>query len=380
MKEYCFYLLLVVFVAESRSQSRNQIMADSLYSLGNYAEAINMYSKVGDERSSLQIARAYNASGNYEKAITQYLSVIKNNSENVLSKFELGKLYDKTKKWDVAYVLFKELTESKEANPEFYYYLGKVYLKKTDFDEAIEVLNKAIEMDNTHLRSIYLLGKHYVQVEEPSNAVEIINLGLNVAPNDVALLNLKALAHFNNGFYDKSAPLFKKLLELGEEKPFVFKKLGYSHFKNLDLEKAKEAYKSLSAIPNYKADAYYGMSEVFMEEQQLDSAEIYMKKSIAERRYIYDEEYKTLGRIARLKNQLKKALDYYTKAWEENKANFINYYQVCILADEYYKDPKTRLGYYEKLLTDFKNVSPFISERVKKRISELKEEIHYKSD
>lgn len=64
-------------------------------------------------------------------------------------------------------------------------------------------------------------------------------------------------------------------------------------------------------------------------------------------------------------------------AWKENRENHFNYYQVCILADEYYKDPKTRLGYYENLLEIYPQIPDFIGERVKKLISELREEIHY---
>ncbi|KQC30151.1 tetratricopeptide repeat protein [Flagellimonas eckloniae] len=379
MRKYCFYALLILYTIQGWSQSRSQIKADSLYLIGNYAEAINAYSKVGNEKSSMQIARAYSAIGNKEKAILQYLDIIKNNESHVLARFELGKIYEKTD-LDKAQEVFESLINPRSENPEFYYYLGKILQSKLDYQKGNKALKKAIDLDSTHLRSIYLLGKYYVSVEEPSNALETIELGLKTAPNDVALLNLKALAHFNSGFYDKSAPLFLRLLELGEKKPFVYRKLGYSQFKNHDLDNAKETYQTLAKIKNNEADAYFGLGEVYLEEKKLDSAETYFKKSIEERKYVFDNEYRNLGRIARLKNQLKKSLDYYTKAWEENKANFINYYQVCVLADEYYKDPKTRLEYYERLLTDFKNVPLFISERVKKRISELKEEIHYKSD
>lgn len=369
----------MTFVPIGWSQNGNQVKADSLYLLGNYTESINAYSKIGDERSSLQIARAYNASGNKEKAMLQYLDIIQKNENHVPAQFELGKIYERTD-IDKAKVVFESLTESGSENPEFYYYLGKILQSKSDYRAGNKALKKAIDLDSTHLRSIYLLGKYYVGAEEPSNALKTIELGLKTAPNNVALINLKALTHFNSGYYEKSAKFFERLLALGEKKPFVYRKLGYSEYYNHNLEDAKEAFRTLAKINGNEADAYLGLGEVYLKEQQLDSAEIYIKKSIKERRYIFDEEYKTLGRIARLKNQLKQSLEYYTKAWEENKANFFNYYQVCILADEYYKDPKLKLRYYERLLVDFKGVPVFISERAKKRISELKEEIHYKSD
>ena len=386
LKKYLFFAsALILFNVNAQSIHIEKVssassVADSLYLLGNYTAAINTYAGIGDENSNLQIARAYNAIGDKEKAILQYQDILKKNNDHVFAKFELGKLYDKAKNYDEAILLFKQLTTPESTNPEFYYYLGKVLLANLDFDAAKKALKEAIQLDSTHLRSIYLLGKYYVGVEEPANAIKIVDLGLESAPNDVALINLKALAHFNNGYYDKAAPLFDRLLELGERKPFVYKKQGYAHFKNWDFEPAKSAYQALGELQGYEADGHFGLGEVFLKEKKLDSAETYFLKSIEERRYIFDKEYQSLGRIARLKGELKKSLDYYTKAWEEDKVNQFNYWQVCILADEYYTDPKIKLKHYEKLLSDFDNVYPFLKERAKKRITELKEEIHFNSE
>ncbi len=386
LKKYLFFVsALILFNTNAQSLPENKAgspssVADSLYSLGNYTAAINAYSELGDENANLQIARAYNAIGDKEKAILQYQDILKKNNAHVLAKFELGKLYDKAKKYEEAIKLFQELVMPESTNPEFYYYLGKAHQSNLDLDEANNALKKAIQLDSAHLRSIYLLGRYYVGVKEPANAIEIVDLGLETAPNDVALINLKALANFDAGYYDKAAPLFDRLVELGEQKPFLYKKQGYSHFKNWDFEPAKKAYHSLGEIQGYEADGYLGLGQIFLKEKKLDSAEIYYKKTIEERRYIFDNEYRSLGRIARLKGELKKALDYYTMAWEEDEVNQLNYWQVCILADEYYKDPKIKLGHYEKLLSDFDNVYPFLKERAKKRITELKEEIHFNSE
>ena len=372
-------LLITLLLIKAEAQSSASSVADSLYLVGNYTAAINAYSELGDENASLQIARAYNAMGNKEKAILQYRNLLLKNKEHTLASFELGKIYDKAKRYEEAIALFQALTIDSE-NPEFFYYLGKSLLSNLDYDPAISTLKSAVALDSTHLRSIYLLGKYYVRVEEPSNAAEIIELGLKTAPNDVALINLKALTKFDVGEYDMAAPLFEKLLELGEKKPFVYKKLGYSLASIRAFKKAKNTYRQLEKISNYEADAYKGLAEVYVLEQKLDSAEVYYLKSIEERRYIFDEEYRNLGRINKLQGELKKSLDYYTKAWQENKVNPLSYWQICVIADEYYKDPKVKLQHYQKLLSDFKNLYPFLKERAQKRVKELKEEIHFNAE
>ncbi len=363
MKQLSLVVLLGFLLAKAEAQSSAFAMADSLYLTGDYTKVINVYAKIGNEKANLQIARAYAAQNNNEKAIAQYEGLVKKYPENILAQFELGKLYDKTKQYTMSISLFKRLTETTGENPEFFYYLGKALQATLDYEKGNQALQKAIAIDSTHLRSIYLLGKYYVSIEEPSNALKTIELGLKTAPNDVALMNLKALVKFDVGEYEVAASLFERLLELGEKKPFIYKRLGYSLANRWKYKEAKEAYRQLGRISDYQADAYLGLAQVYLQEQQLDSAETYFLKSIEERQYIFDNEYRNLGRIARLNGELKKSLDYYTKAWKEDKTNQFNYWQICILADEYYKDPKLKLANYEKLLTDYDKVMPFLKER-----------------
>jgi len=370
-------LFLIIISFEVGAQSSTVSLADSLYLVGNYTKAINAYSALGDENASLQIARAYAAMNNNEKAIAQYLGHVEQYPENTLAKFELGKLYDKTKNYDAAIQLFKSLTEDPNQNPEFYYYLGKSLQSKLDYKNGNNALKKAISIDSTHLRSIYLLGKYFVGVEEPANALEIIELGLRTAPNDVALINLKALTKFEIGEFEIAAELFERLLDLGERKPFIYQKLGYAQANIRAYGKAKDTYHKLGEISSYEADSFKGLGQVYLMEKKLDSAEIYFLKSIEQRQYVFDNEYQSLGRIARLKGELKKSLEYYKKAWEENTANYLNHWQVCVIADDYFKDPETKLRYYEKLVSSHEQLAPFLKERAEKRILELKEEIHF---
>ncbi len=371
------YLLLILFLSKAGAQTSALSVADSLYALGNYTSAINAYAKVGGENSNLQIARAYNAIGNFDKSIAQYTAALDKNPKLDFVRFELGKLLLKTKNFGPALEAFNVLASSKQENPEYFYYLGRTFefVKKTD--KANKAFKTAVAMDSTHLRSLYALGKYYVGQEIKDSALVYIDQGLRFYGNDVAMINLKALAYYNNGQFQLAIPHFERLLELGEEKPFVYEKLAYGYFRNWEPEKALEAYHKLRSFPDKLAVAYAGLGEVYFKEKTLDSAQYYIEKSMEERRVLFDQEYADLGRIARLKGNTKKAMDYYTMAWKENKENYFNYYQVCILADEYYKDSKTSLTYYEKLLEMYPDLVPFVKERAKNRISEIKEEIHF---
>ncbi len=378
MKKIFVLFLLIFFKAGAQTSALS--VADSLYALGNYASAINEYAKAGDKKASLQIARAYNVIGNYDKSVAQYTSILESNPKFDLARFELGKLLLKTKSFGPALDEFNVLTASKQENPEYYYYLGRTYESVKNADKANKAFKAAVAMDSTHLRSLYALGKYYVGQEIKDSALVYIDKGLRFYKDDVAMINLKALAFYNNGQFQLAIPHFERLLELGETKPFVFEKLAFCYFRNWEPQKALETYHKLTSFPDKLATAYAGLGQVYFEEKELDSAQYYIEKSIEERMVLFPQEYASLGRIARLKGQTKKSMDYYEMAWEENKDDYRNYYLVCILADEYYKDPKTRLNYYAKLLKMYPDIVPFLKERVKKRISEIKEEIHFASN
>jgi len=372
-------IIFVLTIMKAEAQSSALSVPDSLYALGNYSLAINEYAKTPSDKNNLQIARAYTAIGNFEKAIVQYQALLGDNPKMEIARFELGKLLVKTKDFETAFDVFATLLEKNPGNAEYHYYLGRVK-QLSGGDDALISFKNAYKNDTTHLRSLNALGKHYVREQQKDSAFKYIDVGLRFYENDVSLINLKALAYFNDGQYEQAIPYFEKLFELKQDKPFVYKKLGYSYTNEREFEKAKTLYHKLANIFDQEADAYKGLGEVFLMEEQLDSAEIYYIKSIEARKYIFDVEYRNLGRIMRLKNNTKKALEYYTQAWKEDPKNPLGYWQVCVIADEYYKDPKVKLKHYEKLLADNKNIFPFLRQRAEKRISELKEEIHFKKE
>ena len=78
-----------------------------------------------------------------------------------------------------------------------------------------------------------------------------------------------------------------------------------------------------------------------------------------------------------MKGDKKQALENYTKAFEEDTNNQFAHWQVCIMTDQYYKDPQLKLNQYQKFLSAHPELLPFLKERAKKRITELKEELHY---
>ncbi len=280
------YLFFSAYLASSvflTAQAVKATVADRLYTLGNYSQAINEYAKYGTPEASLQIARSYNAMGNFDNAIDQYKHILRTDETNVLAQFELGKLYLNTNRHKKASNLFEKLIKRDAKNPEFHYYYGQALFLNLKVNEGMAAYKAAIRLDSTHLRSMFKVAKWYLVKTEIDSVLHYCDLGLLVYNDDVALLNLKGQAFFNREQYDLSNPIFERLLELGENRPHIYKKLGYGYFRDLKPGKAVQAYRKLAETPYEMGNAYFGIGEVYLEEKVLDSAAFYFKKAIAEK-------------------------------------------------------------------------------------------------
>ncbi len=380
MKKTLFILLLFTFGLEAQSTGGSIVVADSLYAIGDFTKAINQYARLGSQKSSLQIARAYNAMGNFEKAIRQYEAVVVTDTSLQQARFELGKLYLKTKRFNEARKTFSYLTTANKSNPEYLYYQGEVFQELGQVTSGLVAYKKAVELDSTHLRSLFRLGKYYTVKQERDAALYYVDQGLRFYEKDVALVNLKALILYNDDQFENAIPWFEKVLDLGEKKEYIYLKLAYCYHKNWEQEKAKVMYRIVLGMDDTQHDPHFGLGNVYVRTKQLDSAEYHFKKAIALQQPKLMREYNALAGIARERNDLKSALEYYRLAYEEDTSSPFAYYQVCTVADQYFKDPKVRLNYYTEFIEKFGEETPYLSQTVRRRIRELKEEVHFNTD
>ncbi|MDP5061085.1 MAG: tetratricopeptide repeat protein [Maribacter sp.] len=373
--------LLVVFlliqILKAEAQTSALAIADSLYSIGNYSNAINEYSKLGGFSAALQIARSYNAIGNYEKAITQYQYVVEEDVTNQLAQLDLGKLLLKVNRFDEAKSVFANLTDVNIENPEFQFYLGEVNRNLNLSEESIQKYKKAVSLDSTHLRSLFQLAKYYTIKQERDTALKYILKGLSYYENDVSLINLHALVLFNDSQFEKAIPLFERLIELGEDKDYVYEKLGISYNKNWEFKKAKEAYAILLKRDDTNSQTYFDLASVYQKESKLDSAKIFINKAMTVQKPIFANGYNQLAYIAREQKDFKTAFKFFEMAHQEDKSDARIYYNIATTYDQFSTDLQKKLGYYENFLKRYPNEHPFYYETLRKRISELKEEIHF---
>ena len=331
--------------------------------------------------SGLQIARSYNAIGNLEKADKQYEGVVRHYSGMEVAQYEWGTLLIKFNKSAKAKMLFLELIQKNSSNPEYYYQLGKAVEKIEGTEKSLPYHKNAVTIDSTHLRSIFQIGKYYVKKRNKDSVLYYVDKGLAFYPEDVSLINLKALAYFNNKEFPKCIPYFEQLLALGEHKKYMYMKLAYAYFRTWEFEPSKKAYKTAIQMNGNDNDgeAFFELAQVFRKNREIDSAQYYLKKSIEVQKPNFFRQYEGLAQTYRVQGNLSQSLYYYTLAHKEAPDEARVFYQICAVKEQIKKDTKASLSCYEDFLANYKD-EPYLPQIVAKRIRELKIQMHLEKE
>lgn len=360
-----------------KGQNPNLYKADSLFSVGKYAEAISIYEKTEPftARIYFKTAEAYKAQGNFEKALINYQLGLAKNPDFPKEASEYGKLLYRIGKFKKADSIFQKLTLDFPKNPEFHYHLG---LAKEQLKDSTSIVNyqKAFALDNTYQKAIYKLAVHHFQLEEYEK-VEFLGIkALESYPENakiIGLLGQNAMAVRN---YSLSVKRFKHLLSLRKNSEFAHENLGLAYFHLGELEKALKHYEQLLQSDPQNIKAYYFSGRIYNLLDETEKAETSLKKALFLKKLGLSGMYQTLGITYKLKKDFAKAIDYFNLALTENPFNMRAQYELAVSADSYYGDLQTRINYY-KIFTEkfegFPGAKPFL-DFAKFRITELKKE------
>lgn len=125
------------------------------------------------------LATYYAASGNYDKAVDEYNTLLRNDSRNAQAMLGLAALYE-IKGDDRTVLVYYQ--KAKEANiPAAFLAQASYHLKRKETDKAIKVLDEAIKIDPRNISALEMKGrilvtdKKYKEALKTFDDVEAIN-------------------------------------------------------------------------------------------------------------------------------------------------------------------------------------------------------------
>lgn len=371
-------IILTLFCLQLQAQSSTLLEADSLYLRGNFTKAIHVYKKhINQEEVYQKIAKAYIALGNYDEALLNYESSLKDNPKNDLALFDYGKLLARVKKHKEALDVFYQLIDIDYKNPNYHYESGLV-LQQLGDSTAQNRFRNAFDLDNTHQKAIFQIAKFHLIKRHHDVVDKYVDIGLKSYANNKQLISLKAQNFYWKEDYENAAKWFEKLIALNESTQFIHEKLSFCYDRIYEPEKAIEHQILAVKFDPKNATNLFILGQLYQRVNDYENAEKYYLISLTIIDVPYDAEYVKLATVYNLQGKEKEAIDAFKRAIDENPNNQSAQFFLVLTLDKYYKDIDARIKLFENYKEKFPN-SPFIS-FAERKLTELNEQKHMKSD
>lgn len=381
MNNKLILLILFAAMAKAGAQTSAFAIADSLFIVGNYPDAIEELQKAQPQSQTvlIKLAQAQKANGNPAAALQVYKRVLKKNPDRVLTTVAYAKLLSETGNLKEADSLFKDLITEHPTNAEFYYQLGLIREKQKD-STAIDFYKNTLIHQKTHQHALIKLSRSALVNGDLLSAERLSKQGLEVNPRNHTLLSILAQTHYYQKEYLLAAEEFEKLIDHGVGTEFLHRKLATTYFHLGSYEKAIAHFNRALDYEDENPATHYNLGKLYALKGEYKNSEGHLLQAILLKAISLDQEFTSLGLTYKLMKDTKNAMSYFNKALDENPYNERAMYERAIAADSYFDHLETRLSYYQAYLDRFKELgSPNLLLLARRRVKDIQEEIHMTS-
>ncbi|MDE6003949.1 MAG: tetratricopeptide repeat protein [Oscillospiraceae bacterium] len=160
---------------------------------------------------------------------------------------------------------------------EWWYYIAQVYYDKKQYSEAIEALKKALEID-AYSGFIEMISDCYQELGEFSKALEYVNQALQMNPDDLDLISLKADILGEYGDIDGAIAEWSNYIDRSPDFYGGYYRRGFFEDNSDRTDAALEDYNmAIMLKPDY-AYSYLGKGDMLLRKGQIEDAlEAYRK-------------------------------------------------------------------------------------------------------
>ncbi|RKY40801.1 MAG: hypothetical protein DRP85_07915 [Candidatus Makaraimicrobium thalassicum] len=251
---------------------------------GRLTEAVRVDPE--NTKAYLLLAIIHTAKGEFDKAQARHEKALQYDPENLKVLTFLSDLFVIQQKFDKAAEVYEKILRIRDDDALVYFNLGVIYSKLNLLGKAQEKLEKAVEMDKDYLEAQMVLGFIY----------EV------------------------DGKYAKAIDQYKKVTTIDPLNREAYVRLGQLYHRLGETGKAIAQNRTLMRLDTSSPEPYLRNFSIYVSEKEYGKAEDVLRKAL--RTGIPDAViYASLGYLAGLKKQDKKAIDYYTLAVEREPAN-----------------------------------------------------------
>lgn len=254
-------------------------------------------------------------------------------------------------------------------------------LKEAQNDSAaIDLFLQVHKMDTKNINAIYKIARNNIENREFKEAEPFIEKGLSADANSSRFLTLRALKEFYTDEFHEAIATYVLLISKGESYPSLHENLAKAYSQTFQFEKALEQCNILfQKFDDKNPKWHHEVAVLYRTMHEYEKAERHFNIAIALLETPLSNEYFELSRLFGWKKDYKREMEVLRKSISNNPNNEMALYSLAVAADNYFKDKKTVLGYYENYLKQFGETGR-MRNLAKQRVSDLKKEIHFSTD
>ncbi|MFN2260975.1 MAG: tetratricopeptide repeat protein [Psychroflexus sp.] len=381
--KYQLIIILLIVHPVLNAQSFTNKSLDSLYAVGEYKMIIDHFetNPPNNFKSQILLAKTYQSKKFYESAISSYNKALSDKNDSPKYQFIFAKLLKKKRHFKEADSLLVLLHKKYPNNSEFAYQLGLTKAELNDISPDVYFV-KALENDASHQSAAYALGKYYLKIKSYAKAEEVCISALNYNPKNTKILGLLGQIYFRQRKLKQSIETFRTLEKHIKLPKFIIEKLAIAYANTNQFEQSITYYKKLLEIVPKDFKYHYQIARVYLAKGELNLAQTHALLSITNKDTSLETERFNLAMILVSKKEFKFAITIFEKILEENPANERAQYELAMAADQYFKNSKDKLPYFEAYEEKFQNLeNSKYKPIIYRRLTDLRRDLHFaKSD
>lgn len=357
------------FFEASRMAPENQEilgeLAETLMSLDNYSDAVQIYRKALDtDTTNLPLAgrlgAAYISLKDYHNALKVFTSIYQEDSTNVFWNKQYAYCVAKTQTSDsLAIQLYKSLIARNPRDVSLYSSLGSLLFRTKKSNQAIDILNRGLTEFPNYPDLTLKLATYYLSQKIYDKAVESYK---NYVENSEPLSELLQI----DGIIPVSEPDYE-----------VLRSYGIALYLNKSEVEALNILNKCAAITLNDGIVLYYQGLIYKKMIDYPTAEHLMNEAINVSMPDYlSAMYHQLGQIYSQERKFRESVDAYRKAYKLDTTNFEILFELATTCEEYMTNKEIPLNYYQAYLIQGRDKAKN-ADYALNRIDRIKEELFF---
>jgi len=198
----------------------------------------------------------YSRQGNYQKALDNYLFVLKEQDDYLEVQNKIGSVYDHLGDYEEAMQHFRKAASFYPDQSCAYNNMGIIYIKTNRLAEAKQAFLQALEKthdpshddDGERAVSLRCLGDTYLRMDNEEKADQYYQQALELRPDMVEVYLEKARYYTSHGQYLQAIPNWEKVASLQPQDSQTAFSLGQCYLLSGDRQKARQLFRECLQI------------------------------------------------------------------------------------------------------------------------------------